>query len=125
MLHQEANEDLTPFSAPLMMAILFDIMPPLMVSKLRGEVGGILYFIFKGYSMTKKDKIRARIMQTPPRNDIEWVELKTFLLGSSATLSKIKTGGSRRKFVYKNEILRLHKPHPQKTIKKVYLKGIQ
>lgn len=74
-------------------------------------------------SMSKRQNVYERLMEKPVRSDITWGELRNFLIGSGAILKK--GNGSGRRFIHQNEILRIHKPHPQKVIKKVYIKGIQ
>ena len=73
--------------------------------------------------MSKREKIYRKLMERPVRSDITWDELKSFLTGSGAALKNGK--GSIRRFSYKGEFLILHEPHPQKTIKRTYIKGIQ
>ena len=73
--------------------------------------------------MSKRKNIYERLMEKPVRSDITWDELKKFLLGSGAVLKK--GSGSGRRFTHQKEILRIHKPHPHKVIKRAYIKGIQ
>jgi predicted RNA binding protein YcfA (HicA-like mRNA interferase family) len=64
-------------------------------------------------------------LKSNPKN-FEWKELLKVLTHFGYTeMKKGKTGGSRRKFVNKEkEVISLHEPHPQKTIKTYVVKLI-
>lgn len=73
----------------------------------------------------KVEKLIAKLKSKP--KDFTWDELKKVLAhyGYEEIKKKGKTGGSRRKFVNKKkEIISLHEPHPEKTIKPYVVKQI-
>ena len=73
--------------------------------------------------MSKKDKLLKRLKSKPL--DFTYDELKTLLnyLGFNED-NKGKTSGSRVMFfdVNSNEVIRLHKPHPNNILKEYQLK---
>ena len=75
--------------------------------------------------MSKKDKLLKRLKSKPL--DFTYDELKTLLnyLGFNED-NKGKTSGSRVMFfeVNSNEVIRLHKPHPNNILKEYQLKQI-
>lgn len=75
--------------------------------------------------MSKKDKLLKRLKLKPL--DFTYDELKTLLnyLGFDED-NKGKTSGSRVMFfdVNSNEVIRLHKPHPNNILKEYQLKQI-
>ncbi len=75
--------------------------------------------------MSKKDKLLKRLKSKPL--DFTYDELKTLLnyLGFDED-NKGKTSGSRVMFfdVNSNEVIRLHKPHPNNILKEYQLKQI-
>lgn len=75
--------------------------------------------------MSKKDKLLKRLKSKPL--DFTYDELKTLLnyLGFNE-YNKGKTSGSRVMFfdVNSNEVIRLHKPHPNNILKEYQLKQI-
>ena len=75
--------------------------------------------------MTRTDKLIIKLKSNP--KDFTWDELKKVLkyYGYTEIKKKGKTGGSRRKFINEtNDIIILHKPHPEKTIKSYVIKQI-
>ena len=68
--------------------------------------------------MSKKEKLIARLRQRP--SDFTWEELTSLLksLGYREVKTS-RTGGSRRRFVNPSfATITLHKPHPQKILKR-------
>lgn len=76
--------------------------------------------------MTKEDKLLERFLSMP--NDFTYNELKTLLMSLGYEESNLgRTSGSRVSFYNESNghQLKIHKPHPEKVIKRVYLKNIQ
>ncbi|WP_149242833.1 type II toxin-antitoxin system HicA family toxin [Dyadobacter sp. 32] len=74
--------------------------------------------------MSRIDKLVTRFFNKP--KDLTWDEL-TLILGYFGffEISTGKTGGSRRKFVDKNQtIISLHKPHPRPIVKNYVIEQI-
>ncbi|MBO0932783.1 type II toxin-antitoxin system HicA family toxin [Fibrella sp. HMF5036] len=72
--------------------------------------------------MTKIDKLIARLLRKP--TDFTWDELvKVLAYHGFEERTKGKTGGSRRAFVNvkTGQIISLHKPHPENTVKRYIL----
>jgi hypothetical protein len=68
--------------------------------------------------MSRQDKLLLRFLSRP--NDFIFYELVTLLRGFGYIKMRIgKTRGSRVAFINEKtkHIIRLHKPHPQKTLK--------
>jgi len=68
--------------------------------------------------MSKIEKLKTKLLRRP--NNFTWNELTSLLksLGYSEVKTG-KTGGSRRRFIHSTAAtITLHKPHPQKTLKK-------
>ena len=75
--------------------------------------------------MSKIEKLVERF-KTIPRN-FTWEEFVKVLkyYGYQELSKKGKTGGSRRKFVNKNnDIINLHKPHPRNIVKQYAIRQI-
>ncbi|MCW5907812.1 MAG: type II toxin-antitoxin system HicA family toxin [Chitinophagales bacterium] len=74
--------------------------------------------------MSKAEKLIERLKTYP--KDFTWEELVKVLHHFGYTeIKKGKTGGSRRKFANKqNNIISLHKPHPQNVVKEYVIKQI-
>jgi predicted RNA binding protein YcfA (HicA-like mRNA interferase family) len=73
----------------------------------------------------KTEKLIIKLKSNP--KDFTWDELKKVLSyhGFEEIKKKGKTGGSRRKFKNdSNDIITLHEPHPEKTIKQYVIKQI-
>ena len=71
----------------------------------------------KGKTMSKKQKLIDRL-KSRPRN-FTYDEAESLLLSLGFTKSNVgRTSGSRVKFHFGNTHIRLHKPHPQKELKK-------
>jgi predicted RNA binding protein YcfA (HicA-like mRNA interferase family) len=68
--------------------------------------------------MSKKEKLIARLRQRP--SDFTWDELTSLLKSLGYREVKTgRTGGSRRRFVNPSSAtITLHKPHPQKILKR-------
>ena len=73
--------------------------------------------------MSELEKLKERLKSLP--KDFTYSEAKSLLtkLGFEE-LNKGKTSGSRVGFHRNGDDIFLHKPHPQKELKKVYLKQI-
>jgi hypothetical protein len=68
--------------------------------------------------MSRQDKLLLRFLSRP--NDFAFFELVTLLRGFGYTKMRVgKTSGSRVAFINERtkHIIRLHKPHSQKTLK--------
>ena len=75
--------------------------------------------------MGKVEKLIKKLKSKP--KGFTWDELKKVLAhyGYKEVKKKGKTGGSRRKFVNDSaDIISLHEPHPEKTIKTYVVKQI-
>ena len=74
--------------------------------------------------MSKKHIITLeKIFERPTRADITWREVENLF---KAVGSEVKEGrGSRMRITKNNAILRLHKPHPQKEVKKYAVEEIR
>jgi len=75
--------------------------------------------------MSKFEKLIERF-KTVPKN-FTWEELVKVLkyYGYRELSKKGKTGGSRRKFVNENnDIINLHKPHPQNIVKQYAIRQV-
>lgn len=74
--------------------------------------------------MTKKDKLKERLLSRP--SDFTWTELKNLLLSLGYRESNVgKTSGSRVRFVSDEySPILLHKPHPKPIIKIYMLKQV-
>ncbi len=64
----------------------------------------------------KQQKTLKKIFERPTRADISWSDVKSLLRACNADIREGK--GSRTRIVLKSQILNLHKPHPQKELKK-------
>ena len=75
--------------------------------------------------MSKKDKLIKKFLETPPKRDLTFSELKTLLL--SCGFIKIDGAGSAVKFYHKEQdvLINLHKPHPSEILKVYLIKQIQ
>lgn len=76
--------------------------------------------------MTKKDKLLERFLSIP--KDFTFDELKNLLIGLGYEESNLgRTSGSRVSFYNgsNGHQLKVHKPHPEKIMKRVYLKNIR
>jgi HicA toxin of bacterial toxin-antitoxin, len=74
--------------------------------------------------MAKIDKLIAKLLSNP--TDFTWEELTKILNHFGfIELKKGKTGGSRRKFADKsNIIISLHKPHPGNILKHYQIRDV-
>lgn len=75
--------------------------------------------------MSKEKKIIDRFLSIP--SDFTWDELLNVLTTYGyKEIKKGKTSGSRRKFVDEktNNIINLHKPHPENIVKKYALRQV-
>ncbi|MCP0914980.1 MULTISPECIES: type II toxin-antitoxin system HicA family toxin [Legionella] len=74
--------------------------------------------------MTKKDKLRERILSSP--SDFTWAELTSLLNSLGYKESNAgKTSGSRVRFISdKYSPITLHKPHPKPILKKYMVKQV-
>jgi hypothetical protein len=64
----------------------------------------------------KQQTILKKIFERPTRADISWSDVKSLFSACNADIREGK--GSRTRIVLKSHILNLHKPHPQKELKK-------
>lgn len=74
--------------------------------------------------MSKIEKLIEKLKSNP--KDFTWDELKKVLAHYGyGEMKKGKSGGSRRKFVNsENDVISLHKPHPENTLKAYAIKQI-
>jgi len=75
--------------------------------------------------MSRKEKLIKRLLGKP--KDFSYDELRTLLkLFGYEELKKGKTSGSRVAFVNEKSmhIIRLHKPHPRKTLKRYQIEYV-
>jgi predicted RNA binding protein YcfA (HicA-like mRNA interferase family) len=73
----------------------------------------------------KIEKLIAKLKSNP--KDFKWKELKKILAhyGYLEIKRKGKSGGSRRKYINdRKDVISLHEPHPEKTIKPYVVKQI-
>lgn len=74
--------------------------------------------------MNKKHlKTYNQIFMTPTKSDIKYTDVKALLESEGANYKKGK--GSRRKFFFKQQILHIHEPHPQKILPKYAVEAIR
>ncbi len=75
--------------------------------------------------MSKKNKLLKRFLEKPTRKDLTFDELSSLLTGCGYT--KIEGKGSAVKFYNKKEdnLINLHKPHPNNILKVYLVKQIQ
>jgi hypothetical protein len=71
----------------------------------------------------KHRKILARILERPTRADITWTEVETLLVACGAEVREGR--GSRVAVIRGGQILRIHKPHPQKEMKKYAVEHVR
>lgn len=74
--------------------------------------------------MSQIQKLLERLLSFP--KDFTWEELTKLLAHFGyKELKKGKTGGSRRKFAdAEKHIINLHKPHPEKIMKRYHLEDV-
>ena len=73
--------------------------------------------------MSKKEKLIARLLTLP--KDFTYDEMRTLLCSWRVDeSSKGKTSGSRVEFAKGNDIILLHKPHPNNQLKPYQVKQI-
>ena len=68
--------------------------------------------------MSKKQKLIDRFKTIP--SDFSWTEFEKLM--KSLGVEKIEGSSGRAKFHHGNFFISLHKPHPDNTVKKVYLR---
>ncbi len=74
--------------------------------------------------MSKIEKLIEKLKSKP--KDLTWDELMKILVHFGYTeMKKGKSGGSRRRFVNdEQQVINLHKPHPQNIVKTYVIKQI-
>ncbi len=73
--------------------------------------------------MSKLEKLIARFLSK--LKDLTWDEMVLILAYYGYNeIPPGKTGGSRRKFLCDNDIIALHKPHPQPIVKSYVIKQL-
>lgn len=71
----------------------------------------------------KQQKTLSRIQNKPTCADITWDEVKSVF---KALGGKVREGeGSRVQIILNTRVLRLHRPHPQKELKKYAVEAIR
>jgi len=73
--------------------------------------------------MSRKEKLIKRLKSKPRNFTYDEAETLLFLLGMKLS-NKGRTSGSRVEFSDGNNKVRLHKPHPQKELKKYQISGL-
>jgi hypothetical protein len=71
----------------------------------------------------RQQKILSRIDEKPTRSDITWSEVHSLFKALGAEISRGE--GSRVQIILKAKILRLHKPHPNKEMRKYAVEAIR
>ncbi len=77
------------------------------------------------FIMSKKVKLLKKFLEIPPKKNLTFDELETLLL--SCGYIKLEGKGSAVKFYHKDKdnLINLHKPHPQNILKVYLVKQIQ
>jgi hypothetical protein len=71
----------------------------------------------------KQQKTLSRLKDKPTRPDITWDEVQPFFKAIGA---QVREGeGSRVQVILNTRVLRLHKPHPRKDLKKYAVEAIR
>jgi len=71
----------------------------------------------------KQQKTLSRIKDKPTCADLTWDDVQSFFKAIGA---KIREGeGSRVQVIFNKRVLRLHKPHPQKELRKYAVEAIR
>jgi hypothetical protein len=71
----------------------------------------------------KQQKTLSRIQNKPTCADITWDEVQSLFKAIGATVRQNE--GSRVQIIHNTRVLRLHKPHPQKELKKYAVEAIR
>jgi hypothetical protein len=71
----------------------------------------------------KQQKTLSRLKDKPTRADITWDEVQSFFKAIGARVCE--GDGSRVQIILHARVLRLHKPHPQKNLKKYAVEAIR
>jgi len=76
-------------------------------------------------SMSKKEKLLKKFLEIPPKKDLTFEALETLLF--SCGYIKLEGKGSAVKFYHKEKdnLINLHKPHPNNILKTYLIKQIQ
>lgn len=77
------------------------------------------------FIMSKKEKLLKKFLEVPAKKDLTFGELETLLL--SYGYMKLEGKGSAVKFYHqdKDNLINLHKPHPNNILKVYLVKQIQ
>ncbi len=71
----------------------------------------------------KQRKVLEKVFDRPTRSDIKWNEVKSLLAACGAEI--IEGRGSRVRIIVNQQVLNLHRPHPQKELKKYVVELIK
>ena len=71
----------------------------------------------------KQKKTLSRIQDKPTNADITWDEVQSFFKAIGAMIREGE--GSRVQIIFNKQVLRLHKPHPQKELRKYAVEAIR
>lgn len=71
----------------------------------------------------KQQKTLSRLKDKPTRADVTWDEVQSFFKAIGAMVREGE--GSRIQVILNTRVLRLHKPHPQKNLKKYAVEAIR
>jgi hypothetical protein len=71
----------------------------------------------------RQQKTLSRLKDKPTRADVSWDEVQSFLKAIGAMVHEGE--GSRVQVIFNKRVLRLHKPHPQKNLKKYAVEAIR
>jgi len=76
------------------------------------------------FAMNKKQqRTFSRIKDKPTRADVTWDDVQSFFKAIGAKV--LEGEGSRVQIILRARVLRLHKPHPQKNLKKYAVEAIR
>ena len=72
---------------------------------------------------SKQKKTLQKIFEIPTRPDIAWSDTESLLKACGADVREVR--GSRVVAIKGKEILRLHRPHPQKELKRYAVENVR
>jgi hypothetical protein len=71
----------------------------------------------------KQRKTLSRLFESPTRSDIKWSDVVSLFKALGCEM--FEGSGSRVTFVFQNGKIDMHKPHPQKELKKYAVENIR
>jgi len=72
---------------------------------------------------SKQRKTLSKLFESPTRSDIKWSDVVSLFKALGAEM--YEGSGSRVTFVFQNGKIDMHKPHPQKELKKYAVESIK